>query len=454
MLGEKNHYYPPEALLRNEETLATIPEHSVALVGLGAGNLGLLMHADVQGEFMALLDRGVSLYDSHPFGAGTLNVSCDANSFGSDFSGLVSPIGALRDVWDDPTVVELHRDEVVSLPEAHAFYTIVGGKVAELVSSHPKSALVHEQISYVVYDPQVDHDSSQRFALYGGEAAQEKKLIGYANKVVFGTGASQELAPYHTLREGQSAYTAENVLAGEGANLIAIYEFLQQDSRNALTVLGSSHAALATIGAFLKYDAMSDKSLFAQHPIKLIAKRAPEIFCENRAEAETIYGEQGKAIREELFAPNGAYARFTGVRAEAKKLYQRITSGAEQRVQAKFSDDEISLWEQSDVAESAVVIQAWGLNTNLVPVFEKQQDGYLSVISQVNEKGNTVVDSGSNLMTSKGSEIGLYGIGIGYPHAQRSAAIDALTGPGESPEMVTAANAYGTVFAKEIFSTL
>ncbi len=428
------------------------PSHSVAFIGVGAGTLGLMARPDATGRLDDLLKRGAGFYDKHSFGSQTLNFTCDSNSLDTDFANILAADGTMMSGSVREVVTTLQEGIPVTLQRAHSFYRSVGEQLQNIVN---QDDIVPQRVSYVVCNPRTSVDDPRRFTLYGGEDQKEKEVIGYANKVVLGTGASQELSPQRVIHEGQSTYTSEQVLSGDRQSISELHRRLSDldPEQRKIAILGISHGALATAAELLKYD-QANGNILGEGAIQLIGKTEPELYYQTKTEAEKEYGRLGRSVNEELVAPNDAYARLVGMRAGSKDLYLAVQEGRERRVTVTIQKDTKNLWEEDIVRESPVAIQAFGLHTNLVPIYQQEQNGRLSIITVVNDKGSVPIGANGNLYTAVGNDIGLFGTGIGYQYAARSDAIAAFAGPGEPPAKVTAANAYATDFADALIPSL
>lgn len=464
------------------ERLQDVPTHRVAFVGMGAGNLGVVARLagldaqDGTDRLHTLLKQGAGFYDNQPFGSQTLNFLNDPNSASEDFLDLIHPEGKFGSVLAGSAAQEMQAGVEIDLRHAHRFYRDIGERFAEILGDYPESGAIQKHVSYVVYNPRAKEDDPKRFTLYGSpvrlddeiDAPLQYPVIGYANKVVFATGGSQEL---RVRRDGKRDYTAEEILDGDGQHIAELYDtFLRLPAKERkLTGLGLSHGQLSAVLALLRHDeeharVHQHKPILGEGAIQILARCEPELYSSTREEAEAIYKSLGREVREDLFVrkDNGdeVYARFVGVRSGtngrygAKDLYLDIKDGKEKRVTINLRPDADNLWEDELSAEASVVIQAFGLHTNLVPLFTPDR----KVITVVDEKGSVTVGEQGNISVDLGGkirdDIGAFAIGSGYPHSVRSDAIAQFAAIGEDPRRILAANLFGKAAGDELIRGL
>lgn len=452
----------PMAVMRSEGP-ASRPEtaeqakpksHEMALIGMGAGNLGLVMNLDAGRQLDSALRRGVGFYDAQPFGAGTLNIACSSNSDGRDFSDAASRNGIFSQVRSESSIDGVSR--FIDLRQANTFYRGVGAQLEQTVGDYSSSDIVKRRVSHVTFDP--EHiEPNKRFTLHSfNPETRQSEVVGYANKVVLGTGATQEISPAHEMRhdlQNKTLFTAEELLDGSEQNMDHLFDTLAElpPEKRKIGILGVSHGALATAAEILLREEVrvdnGQEPLLGEGAITLLGRNEPKVFAKDMDEANKIYG---GAIDEGLIAPNGAYNRFGGVRANAKELLLQVQHGQENRVKVSIKPDTENIWEAPDLDDAPFVIQAFGPSVNLVPVYDTEG----KVINTVDDRGNLVVGQKGNLETTYGEDIGLFSIGLGYPRKELSERMLEYAGPGENPAAVTAANAYATAIAEDVVEGL
>ena len=359
-----------------------MPDHALAVVGLGIRALGFLTaNPRLREHRLVIVDEGWS-----PPGAGAFSrIFAQSNSSGSDFFNWIDPSGPYASVLALADVRRLRREQGPF--DLQLLAAALTAAAAELRRGAPS---VWEFRRSRVSDIDVAPGSGVTLGLADGEAVT-------ARLALLATGVTERLAP-DIAAHAAEAMTASQLLAqrADGSDVDRMREV------DSFCVLGTAHSAFSAVRKLLEMGVGPER-------VSVVGRSTVRRHYPDLASYEQVVHAPEEAVpaAADLCPLTGQVFRYHGLRHGSRDLFDRIVSGElPVGLHTGLTATEI----EGHLRKAELVVQATGYVSNIPRVRMRGQQIWLPPTVRLGSKGQLLGTCGMQLP-------GVYAMGCDpYPY--------------------------------------
>lgn len=336
----------------------TLP--STIILGGGPGGTGALIWAAQTGVLDAWLEQGVVLVESQAQLGGSLGrYAINSDTLGSAYLECLDAANAhafLRRMRTDPVTQEMqqYRDGFPPLSLVGRFMARLGGGLAELLSRHPRCAVLTGTTARAI---SVMPDGSIKVKAVD-RSGRRGKL--HAHSLVMALGASHAVMPPPSLHP--NILPSDRILTAPG--LCEAVDILRRAPHSRVAILGGSHSAYSVAWALTH---LLGEEAVPGLEIVMLSRQEPPVFYRDMTAAAA----DGYPVRPGDVCPRtGRVNRLGGLRGNGRDVWRQLRHAPaslpiRRQNMAGLSAEAV----QNLLADAALVIPAFGYRSRHLPVF-------------------------------------------------------------------------------------
>lgn len=388
------------------------------ILGAGPGGTGPLVWAAQIGALRSWLNAGVMLVDRSDAIGGTIGrYIINSDTLGGvylEFLGSRSAREVFGPLVRHPATRELERmrHAYPPLSTVGRYFERFGTALAQFFAENRGAEFVpRASIRTLSYRP--DGTLTAEIAeASGGTAnvAAKSVILALGGRHDWASPAAIEILPGVKLADCPAAkiMPSELLFTAEGRQRAAA--LIAAGSSRRVVVLGGRHSAFSA--AWVMTTLMPEVA-FGPGDIRILMRREPPIFYENREAAEA----DGYPVSSDDVCPRTLRVnRLGGLRSDGRDLWRRLTHRRETEpeervVMVPLRDPALSSATlRRYIDDAALIVTAFGYRTRTVPIFDA--DGRRIALNA--DRGGAAVDADARMLDAGGKPLAnLFGIGLG-----------------------------------------
>ncbi|MDH5729542.1 MAG: hypothetical protein OEZ58_11165 [Gammaproteobacteria bacterium] len=360
---------------------------NLQLIGFGPAALGIFVTADRMGAIDELIRRGIVIHERLDSIEqwDCINYRIRSNSPLKDFLQGIRPDGIFKQcISSSFKNLTEQENETIYLNDISEFLKKMVRVVIEKINQ--------SNISNVVWSSQVDHISIENgFSVFN----DDQRELNSKHLLLACGSSNKPLLPEHVSRKYPTkVIPSDSVLRGNSDHILA--DWLGKDQP--IIILGGAHSAFSTVCYLLEHFSYLSNS----QKLHLVSRR--EVLEWEISEHGGKTNSDNKVILN----------RFSGLRGDAKDMFQKIKNGKEKRVKLNIGTKmEVLLDRLFDKSSSfqPLVINATGYQSRVPWLVGKNNVKFKPDMFN----GNIAKLRETQELTYQGEPIPkLYGLGLGY----------------------------------------
>lgn len=388
------------------------------IFGAGPGGTGPLVWAAQIGALRSWLNAGVMLVDRSDAIGGTIGgYIINSDTLGGVYLEFLASRSA-REVFEplvrDPTTRELEhmRHGYPPLRAVGRYFQRFGMNLAQFIADSDGGEFVpRASVRTLSYRPDGALTAEIAEANGGTTRVTAKSVImALGGRHDWVSPRDREILPGVNLADCPAAKVmpSEQLFTAEGRQRAAAV--LGAASSRRVVILGGSHSGFSAAWVMT---ALMPEVAFGPGDIRILMRREPPIFYENREAAET----DGYPVSSADICPRTLRVnRLGGLRSDGRDLWRRLTrrrdtEPEERVVMMPLREPALSsatLRQYLD--DAALIVTAFGYRARTVPVFDA--DGRRVALNA--DRGGQAVNSDARVLDAGGKPLAnLFGIGLG-----------------------------------------
>ncbi len=368
------------------------PDVDVFIVGGGPGGLGAAASILTKAQETHMRAH-LTIVDPIGLGGRIGDYDIVANSTAGDvIDGFKSTV--LASALQHPSgqrlvdIDAISKDTAATLPEIGRFYRY--GLAEAIRDELEPNGVIASKVDRIVREKDGTFTALDRIG----------RVVVSGRNVVLAAGAHEELMPELT-QYGNKVMLSMDVLSRVANQEIEALLHALPFSERKITIVGNSHGAWSAVDRLLK----DFGSELPNGGIEVLERKPTKIAFRNVDEARAAGYEPAPG---DVCPITGIVNRFGGVLFVAKERALQAIRGEEPRVTTVLIKD---LGEETErLTKTTVIVQATGLNANIVPIVDT--DG--NIIGPMLKQGRVQLTEGANVLDMSGEPLkGVFGSGIG-----------------------------------------